>query len=71
MIWAGNHPAWIWSIEEDENVDLQAITRNFRILTEETMYDIGKKSGDMAFGIERLQGGEIYIISSISDSSPT
>ncbi|KAJ9581507.1 hypothetical protein L9F63_023311 [Diploptera punctata] len=66
VIWAGNHPAWIWSIEEDENPDLQAITRNFRVLTEERMNEIGRKSGDIAFGIERLQGGHFTTESHIN-----
>ncbi|XP_021919125.1 glutamate receptor 2-like isoform X2 [Zootermopsis nevadensis] len=57
VIWAGNHVAWIWSIEEDDNPNLQTITENFRCLTNEQMNEIGQRSGDLAFGIERLQGG--------------
>lgn len=59
VIWAGNHVAWIWSIEEDENPNLQTITRNFRCLTNEQMDETGQRTGDLAFGIERLQGGEV------------
>ena len=51
--------AWIWSIQEDDNPDLQTITRNFLCLTNERMSEIGQRSGDMAFGIERLQGGKV------------
>jgi len=50
--------SWVWSIEEDEDPDLQTITKNFRCLTNEEMNEIGQKSGDLAFGIERLQGGK-------------
>ena len=50
--------SWVWSIEEDEDPDLQKITKNFRCLTNEQMNEIGQKSGDLAFGIERLQGGK-------------
>jgi hypothetical protein len=59
VIWAGNHVSWTWSIEEDDNPDLQTITRNFRCLTNEQMNEIGQRSGDLAFGIERLQGGKV------------
>lgn len=59
IIWAGNHIAWIWSIKEDDNPDLQIITRNFRCLSNELMNEIGQKSSELAFGIERLQGGEV------------
>ena len=48
----------MWSIEEDDDADLQTITKNFRCLTNERMNEIGQKSGDLAFGIERLQGGK-------------
>ena len=50
--------SWVWSIEEDEDPDLQKITKNFRCLTNEEMNEIGQRSGDLAFGIERLQGGK-------------
>jgi hypothetical protein len=61
IIWAGNHISWIWSIEEDDNPSLQTITRNFRCLTNEQMNEIGQRTGDLAFGIERLQGGEVEV----------
>ena len=34
------------------------IAKNFRLHTEEEMIELGRKSGEMAYGIERLQGGE-------------
>lgn len=61
VIWAGNHVAWIWSIEKDDNPSLQTITRNFRCLTNEQMDETGHRTGDLAFGIEKLQGGEVEV----------
>ncbi|PSN32793.1 Ionotropic receptor 41a6 [Blattella germanica] len=55
--WGANHISWIWSIQEDEHPDLQKVTSNFRLHTEDQMIRIGSRSGDMAFGLERLQGG--------------
>ncbi|GFG34956.1 hypothetical protein Cfor_06071, partial [Coptotermes formosanus] len=55
VIWAGNHVSWTWSIEEDDNPDLQTM-RNFRCLTNEQLNETGQRSEDMAFGIERLHG---------------
>ncbi|PSN32792.1 Ionotropic receptor 41a7 [Blattella germanica] len=69
VIWAGNHVAWIWSIEKDESPMLKDITANFRVMTEESMNTTGRKSGDIAFGIERLQGGHFTTESHINEGT--
>ncbi|PSN32794.1 Ionotropic receptor 41a5 [Blattella germanica] len=69
VIWAANHISWIWSIEEDESPELQKITRNFRLLSEEEMIAAGKKNGEMGFVLEKMQGGHFTTESHINEDT--
>ena len=57
VLWAANHISWIWTLQGTDQADVLAVAKNFRLHTEEEMIEMGAKDGEMAFGIENLQGG--------------
>jgi hypothetical protein len=61
MLWAATTEAWVFSIQEAAQPDLQQITRNFRVMTDEQLLPHAF-AGDLAFAVERLLGGQHRIM---------
>nr|CAD7604482.1 unnamed protein product [Timema genevievae] len=67
-LWATPHEAWIFSIRHATDPELKTIIRNFRVYSFEEMH---RKSttGELAFGVERLPGGHLSIMSYLQEDS--
>nr|CAD7397431.1 unnamed protein product [Timema cristinae] len=68
FLWASSHEAWISTIRYATDPDLKTILRNFRVYTFDELH---RKSttGELAFGVERLTGGHISMMSYMGEDS--
>jgi hypothetical protein len=57
ILWGATTEAWAFSIQGATEPNLIHITHNFKVMTNEQLL-VHAYAGNMAFAIERLQGGK-------------
>ncbi|XP_066993966.2 probable glutamate receptor [Anabrus simplex] len=68
MPWAANHEAWVFSIKEATEPYLQRIVHNFHVLSDDDLA-IRATQGDLAVGVERLNGGNFALGSYLGEEA--
>ncbi|XP_063233562.1 uncharacterized protein LOC134537227 [Bacillus rossius redtenbacheri] len=59
-LWVANHEAWVTSIVDAEDPDLQTVAGNFRVFNDSILEQKSDES-QVAFSIERLYGGNFAV----------